>query len=52
LLRHPTMSAKVVSAIYWQALLLWCKRIPFVPHPGRTGTGHRTRDGRVGEFRT
>jgi DUF1365 family protein len=27
------MTAHVVVAIYWQAMRLWLKRIPFVPHP-------------------
>lgn len=33
LLRYPAMCTTVVAAIYWQALRLWCKRIPFQPHP-------------------
>lgn len=33
LARHPWMSAKVVLAIYWQALLLRVKGAPFFPHP-------------------
>ncbi len=31
----PLMAWKVHAAIYWQALLLWVKRTPFHPHPGR-----------------
>lgn len=34
LLKSPSMTLKVVAAIYWQALRLWWKRVPFVPHPG------------------
>lgn len=33
LLRHPLMTWKVWTAIYWQALRLWWKRCPFFPHP-------------------
>ena len=37
LMRFPWMTAKVVASIHWQALRLWMKRVPVVPHPG---TGH------------
>lgn len=33
LITFPWMTAKVIAAIYWQALRLWLKRIPFYPHP-------------------
>lgn len=33
LIRYPLMTVKVVSAIYWQALRLWIKKVPFVSHP-------------------
>lgn len=33
LFKFPLMTIKVVAAIYWQALQLWLKRIPFYPYP-------------------
>ncbi|HYQ71250.1 MAG TPA: DUF1365 domain-containing protein [Gammaproteobacteria bacterium] len=35
LVRYPFMTVKVIAAIYYQALRLWLKKIPFVPHPDR-----------------
>ena len=35
LLAYPFMTLKVILAIYWQALRLWCKGAPFYPHPAR-----------------
>lgn len=32
---HPLMPFKVIFAIHWQALRLWRKGAPYVPHPGR-----------------
>lgn len=32
---QPWITAKVMGGIYQQALRLWLKRVPYVPHPGR-----------------
>jgi uncharacterized protein len=36
LLSFPAMTATVVVGIYWQALRLWLKRVPFHSHPAKT----------------
>ncbi len=33
LLRYPFMTARVTLAIYWQALRLWLRKVPFCEHP-------------------
>ncbi len=33
LVLHPFMTAQTTAAIYWQALRLYSKRVPFYPHP-------------------
>jgi DUF1365 family protein len=38
LTQHPWMTGRVVSAIYWQALRLYLKRIPFYTHPAKRGS--------------
>jgi DUF1365 family protein len=34
LLRHPWMTAKVITSIHWEAVRLWWKGVPFHSHPG------------------
>ena len=35
LLRFPLMTLKIKAAIYYQALRLWLKKIPFITHPAK-----------------
>ncbi len=49
LVRHPFITGKVATAIYWQALKLWWKRCPFVPHPNGTTKNPQPHDRTVNE---
>ncbi len=39
LVEYPWITAKVIAAIYWQALRLRLKGVPYVPHPGAASEG-------------
>ncbi len=35
LLQFPFITGKIITAIHWQALRLWLKRVPIIAHPRR-----------------
>lgn len=45
LFRYPFMTARVITAIYWQALRLWLKGCPYVPHPDPPPSAQRIEAG-------
>lgn len=45
----PLMPLKVSAAIYWQALRLWLKRVPFHTHPSKQAPAHEHRHARAPE---
>lgn len=39
LIQHPFMTARVIAAIYWEALRLWLKGCAYHPHPPHHAAG-------------
>lgn len=50
MLTYPWMTLTVLLAIYWQALLLWWKRVPYVPHPGIQETPQESEFPKIGKI--
>ncbi len=47
LFRFPWMTGTVIGAIYWQALRLWWKRVPYIPNPHETPSDENRQPGRA-----
>ena len=43
-LDFPMQTVKIVWRIYWHALKLWLRRVPFYSHPHTSSENHRDRD--------
>jgi uncharacterized protein len=50
LLRFPWMTAKVTAAIHYEALRLYLKGVPYIPHPGTPPSSGRPRVGQAGSL--
>ncbi|MCF1438900.1 MAG: DUF1365 domain-containing protein, partial [Shewanella sp.] len=42
--RFPLMTGRIIAGIYWQALRLFVKGIPFVGHPGGSKSATKSGD--------
>lgn len=47
LMRFPLMTWYVFAAIYWQALRLWIKRVPYYPHPKHSKSSDQSTSSRT-----
>jgi DUF1365 family protein len=48
---YPLMTLQVFAGIYWQALRLWWKKTPYIPHPAPF-TGRQSHDASSGQVLT
>jgi len=47
LIRYPLITGYVLTAIYWQALSLWMKRVPYYPHPKHSQSSEQSKSSRT-----